>query len=405
MEPRAMRDEVPDRAAVEAQLGEWATYGAQLRAWVGLQVDEHVSRVVPGLLDARLLPISEMLNDLRRHVANLQDRSRNWSLDTEMHRLEQRLSSSRFDAVGDLENRTRLSMEALAAEEAQARHQLELRLGQVEAITKVLDETLHAVDSENGRSLQDAFAQLAAKVEVLDETLHAVDSGSNQLSAQVQALDESFRGDGAPSRVEAELRSLSAKVEVLDETFQSQFPSVRTLADKVQVWGRRGRGICVERATSMPEDMESPMNPPGGSFSDPVLCRADSFASTRASTTTSGRGSVKSLAMREHQRKMLVMAFLDANGFMHINEAKTSWGRTCYPLHVAVRQNKPAVVKALLSLGAWRNVKSRRGQTPEELAHRCQHRWGGFEEVLKMFEEEPERKDVPSSSSSSTNSA
>ncbi|CAJ1402108.1 unnamed protein product [Effrenium voratum] len=270
----------------------------------------------------------------------------------------------------------------------EARHQLELRagLGQVEAITKVLDETLHAVDSENGRSLQDAFAQLAAKVEVLDETLHAVDSGSNQLSAQVQALDESFRGEGAPSRVEAELRSLSAKVEVLDETFQSQFPSVRTLADKVQ-------------------DMESPMNPPGGSFSDPVLCRADSFASTRASTTTSGRGSLKSLAMREHQRKMLVMAFLDANGFMHINEAKTSWGRTCYPLHVAVRQNKPAVVKALLSLGAWRNVKSRRGQTPEELAHRCQHRWGGFEEVLKMFEEEPERKDVPSSSSSSTNSA
>ncbi|CAJ1426197.1 unnamed protein product, partial [Effrenium voratum] len=269
-----------------------------------------------------------------------------------------------FDAVGDLENRTRLSMEALAAEEAQARHQLELRLGQVEAITKVLDETLHAVDSENGRSLQDAFAQLAAKVEVLDETLHAVDSGSNQLSAQVQALDESFRGEGAPSRVEAELRSLSAKVEVLDETFQSQFPSVRTLADKVQ-------------------DMESPMNPPGGT----------------------AHGSLKSLAMREHQRKMLVMAFLDANGFMHINEAKTSWGRTCYPLHVAVRQNKPAVVKALLSLGAWRNVKSRRGQTPEELAHRCQHRWGGFEEVLKMFEEEPERKDVPSSSSSSTNSA
>ena len=105
---------------------------------------------------------------------------------------------------------------------------------------------------------------------------------------------------------------------------------------------------------------------------------------------------------------MIVMNFLDANGFMHINEAKTSWGRTSYPLHVAVRQKKAAVVRALLLLGAWREVKSRRGETPEELAVRCQHRWGGYEDILKAFEEDERRKQekvqlpAVSSSSSST---
>eukprot|EP00439_Symbiodinium_sp_Y106_P048578 s1681_g6.t1 len=61
-----------DRTAVEAQMGEWATYGAQLRAWVGLQVDEQLSRRVPGLMDARLSPISEALLDLKRGSAWMQ---------------------------------------------------------------------------------------------------------------------------------------------------------------------------------------------------------------------------------------------------------------------------------------------------------------------------------------------
>ncbi|CAK9094859.1 unnamed protein product [Durusdinium trenchii] len=147
-------------------------------------------------------------------------------------------------------------------------------------------------------------------------------------------------------------------------------------------------------------------NPPGGTFSDPVISRADSFASTRASTGTSlSHG--KSIALRENQRKMMVMNFLDANGFMHINEAKTSWFCTSYPLHVAVRQKKAAVVRALLLLGAWRDAKSRRGETPEELAVRCQRRWGGYEDIVKVFEEDKLRsqQSVPVASSFSTSSA
>mmetsp|Transcript_73080 Transcript_73080/g.116240 ORF Transcript_73080/g.116240 Transcript_73080/m.116240 type:complete len:197 (-) Transcript_73080:137-727(-) len=155
--------------------------------------------------------------------------------------------------------------------------------------------------------------------------------------------------------------------------------------------------------------LDASSGPPGGTFSDPVISRADSFASTRASTGTNlSHG--KSMVLRETQRKMIVMNFLDANGFMHINEAKTSWGRTSYPLHVAVRQKKAAVVRALLLLGAWREAKSRRGETPEELAVRCQSRWGGYEEILRAFEEDALRKQekvqaqlpAVSSSSSST---
>eukprot|EP00435_Cladocopium_sp_Y103_P065372 s167_g27.t1 len=155
--------------------------------------------------------------------------------------------------------------------------------------------------------------------------------------------------------------------------------------------------------------LDASSGPPGGTFSDPVISRADSFASTRASTGTNlSHG--KSMVLRETQRKMIVMNFLDANGFMHINEAKTSWGRTSYPLHVAVRQKKAAVVRALLLLGAWREVKSRRGETPEELAARCQSRWGGYDEILRAFEEDTRRKQekvqpqlpAVSSSSSST---
>mmetsp|Transcript_37029 Transcript_37029/g.85588 ORF Transcript_37029/g.85588 Transcript_37029/m.85588 type:complete len:165 (+) Transcript_37029:71-565(+) len=86
-------------------------------------------------------------------------------------------------------------------------------------------------------------------------------------------------------------------------------------------------------------------------------------------------------ATRDYKCKMLVKAFLQANGFLHVNEAKHSWGRTRYPLHVAVLQNKPTVVKALLLLGARRKVQTRRGFSPEDLARR-----GGLEEVLKILE-------------------
>ena len=48
-------------------------------------------------------------------------------------------------------------------------------------------------------------------------------------------------------------------------------------------------------------------------------------------------------------------------------------------LHVCARQ-------ALLQLGARPDMKYR-GQSPEEYAQRKQRRWGGYEDVLKAFED------------------
>ncbi|CAE7658240.1 unnamed protein product [Symbiodinium pilosum] len=90
---------------------------------------------------------------------------------------------------------------------------------------------------------------------------------------------------------------------------------------------------------------------------------------------------------RDFQRKLVVKSFLDANGYMHVNEAKHSWGRTRYPLHMAVQQKKPAIVRALIRLGARLNSQTNRGLTPEALAQRLHRRWGGYQEVLDVFEE------------------
>ena len=158
-----------------------------------------------------------------------------------------------------------------------------------------------------------------------------------------------------------------------------------------------------------------------GLTSDPEMYREPSFASTQTGSGTATEGSSPARpegtlprpktwhpATRDYKLKMMVKSFLQANGFMHINEARHSWGRTrtltkilqqqvsgrCvllhvvpvfaagYPLHLAASQNKPAVVKALLLLGARPNVKTRRGLTPEDLAKRS-----GFEEVLHVLEQ------------------
>ena len=69
---------------------------------------------------------------------------------------------------------------------------------------------------------------------------------------------------------------------------------------------------------------QTPAQGPGGNFSDHELSRADSFASTRASTGTSlSHG--KSMGARETQRKMIVTHFLDANGFMHLGKASNDF--------------------------------------------------------------------------------
>lgn len=220
-------------------MGEWATYGAQLRAWVGLQVDEQLSRRVPGLMDARLAPISEALLDLKRQVkvvdtelfSQREEKSRLWTqLETEIQRLELKAGSARSGALGDLAERTRASLAALASEETEARRQLEMRLEQVEAMTKVLDETIHAVDSSYSISTTDALAQLNSKVEVLDATFQKMDASlprggglkEEALVSSFQELTEmQSRAAQKVSSLEVRVEDLAMRLQVLDETLHS----------------------------------------------------------------------------------------------------------------------------------------------------------------------------------------
>ncbi|CAE6926999.1 ANK2 [Symbiodinium microadriaticum] len=139
-----------------------------------------------------------------------------------------------------------------------------------------------------------------------------------------------------------------------------------------------------------------------GSVSEEMY-REQSFCSTQTGSWTTASSSSDNLSRfrgsntsRDYKLKMMVKAFLESNGFLHVNEPQHSWGRTRYPLHVAVSQNKPAIVKALLLLGAWRNVKTRRGLTPEDLARRS-----GFEEVLNVLEQATLQKESTLESSQS----
>lgn len=207
------RDDASERANVEAQLGEWATYGAQLRAWVGLQVDEHVSRVLPAILDARLSPISETLMELHRHasgnaaaVERLQER-----LDSELHRTELKLGTARLDAHGELLERTRASMATLESQEADARKELEKRLEQMEDSTKaqlrMLAQRLEVErqDGEASPRMAVGLKSLNGKVEALGEEL------ARLIQAQTITENDVSRWKAAQERVlhlEARLQSM-----------------------------------------------------------------------------------------------------------------------------------------------------------------------------------------------------
>lgn len=216
------RDDASDRAGnVEAQLGEWATYGAQLRAWVGLQVDEHVARMLPGILDARLSPISETLMELHRHatsnsaaVERLQDR-----LDSELHRTELKLGTARLDAHGELVERTRASIAALETQEVEARRDLEKRLEQLEDSTKAhLRAVAQRLEVAEERQETDSprlavgLKSLNGKVEALGEEL------ARLVRAQTVTENDLPRWKAAQDT----LRQLEARIELLEKSKETQ---------------------------------------------------------------------------------------------------------------------------------------------------------------------------------------
>lgn len=227
------RDDASDRAGnVEAQLGEWATYGAQLRAWVGLQVDEHVARMLPGILDARLSPISETLMELHRHAASnsaaverLQDR-----LDSELHRTELKLGTARLDAHGELVERTRASIAALETQEVEARRDLEKRLEQLEDSTKAhlraVAQRLEVAEERETDSprLAVGLKSLNGKVEALGEEL------ARLVQAQTVTENDLPRWKAAQDS----LRQLEAGMQLLEKSKETQGDELRRMEEHLR---------------------------------------------------------------------------------------------------------------------------------------------------------------------------
>lgn len=227
------RDDVSDRAGnVEAQLGEWATYGAQLRAWVGLQVDEHVARMLPGILDARLSPISETLMELHRHAASnsaaverLQDR-----LDSELHRTELKLGTARLDAHGELVERTRASIAALETQEVEARRDLEKRMEQMEDSTKAhlraVAQRLEVAEERETDSprLAVGLKSLNGKVEALGEEL------ARLVQAQTVTENDLPRWKAAQDS----LRQLEAGMQLLEKSKETQGDELRRMEEHLR---------------------------------------------------------------------------------------------------------------------------------------------------------------------------
>eukprot|EP00440_Ansanella_granifera_P067668 gb/GFBE01073406.1/.p1 GENE.gb/GFBE01073406.1/~~gb/GFBE01073406.1/.p1 ORF type:complete len:237 (+),score=28.77 gb/GFBE01073406.1/:1-711(+) len=136
----------------------------------------------------------------------------------------------------------------------------------------------------------------------------------------------------------------------------------------------------------------------------PAYGLASSSSSSSAGVLSSSSSGIRSHRVKtaDYRQRMMVKVFLDNNGYMHVNEARHFWGRTAYPLHTAVRQNNPAVVQALLQMGANRGAKTTRGFTPEELARQKNKRRGSYEDVVKAFEEPHRPPAVTPSATAST---
>eukprot|EP00930_Biecheleria_cincta_P037809 TRINITY_DN25985_c0_g1_i1.p1 TRINITY_DN25985_c0_g1~~TRINITY_DN25985_c0_g1_i1.p1 ORF type:complete len:506 (-),score=133.29 TRINITY_DN25985_c0_g1_i1:57-1574(-) len=246
----------------EAQMDEWATYGSQLRAWVGLQVDEHLSRMLPSALEARLTPVSEAVMDLRRECSSVrlssermevehgtlrEERARTWSqleaelqrvelkaihsrqdlvneitdrLEAELQRVELKAIHSRQDLVNEITDRIRASSVSTASEEAEARRQLERRLVQR---FELLEEQVKVSRAPAEVLGADKVDRLAAKLEALDvdvARLRQVPAEVERLVARSEAIADQ------PQKME----KLSIKIQELTSKWQTVDSEVNRLS-------------------------------------------------------------------------------------------------------------------------------------------------------------------------------
>jgi len=84
------------------------------------------------------------------------------------------------------------------------------------------------------------------------------------------------------------------------------------------------------------------------------------------------------------ERKAKLKAWLVRHGYFNVNVERQRFGRISYPLHTAVRNNDPEMVRLLLRAGANPFNTTTGGRTAEALARR--RNWlGARRKVLEVF--------------------
>mmetsp|Transcript_884 Transcript_884/g.2502 ORF Transcript_884/g.2502 Transcript_884/m.2502 type:complete len:224 (-) Transcript_884:370-1041(-) len=85
--------------------------------------------------------------------------------------------------------------------------------------------------------------------------------------------------------------------------------------------------------------------------------------------------------------------FLAFHQFENVNEKKTKWLKTTFPLHVAVEENDGEVVRLLVEAGADTSVVNSARQTPMQMAQKKARHLGisrVFDEVLFALQKKPD---------------
>eukprot|EP00933_Yihiella_yeosuensis_P024451 TRINITY_DN1896_c0_g1_i1.p1 TRINITY_DN1896_c0_g1~~TRINITY_DN1896_c0_g1_i1.p1 ORF type:complete len:350 (-),score=88.68 TRINITY_DN1896_c0_g1_i1:123-1172(-) len=171
-------DGLPSHIQPQVQMSEWVTYGAQLRAWVGIQVDEHLAQMLPSMLEARLAPLASCVVELQRETAELNEKlSKNKLQDgqqnIDLHKLEMRLSNLRMELDADIADKLRSATVAVIAEEAESRRQLEERWNQrLESLetkkTEVLQLEANPLPASVLKHVEDQVEALQREVRLLN---------------------------------------------------------------------------------------------------------------------------------------------------------------------------------------------------------------------------------------------
>lgn len=94
-------------------------------------------------------------------------------------------------------------------------------------------------------------------------------------------------------------------------------------------------------------------------------------------------------ASRNVSLRRKVDAFLEKHGFRgDVNTSKSSWFKSRYPLHVAVKEQDAKMVMLLISAGANKFSKNSSGHTPVEKA------WKYFHKQIKEVSSKQKSKDA-----------